>query len=175
MVQEDIYSSVKASIDLYAKNIQKTLEKTKVVVIPAPSTAKAFDIASLLESLYFKGYKSVSDVPFESKLIGSVFVGNIPLPIASDNGTNFSKTILPYVDFADKSFVYNHETQAYERDTQVSKIEADIWHGFISPNTGDTAQDIKKINEYFEKNANYYAGTGNFSQDKGILSGDNET
>ena len=126
---------MKDAVNQYAKNIQNTLEKTKVVVVPVPSTAKPFDIASLLENLYFKGYKSMSDVNFESKLIGSVFVGNIPLPLASDGGNNFSKTILPYVDFKDKSYVFNHKTGNYERDSQVSKIEADIWHGFISPNT----------------------------------------
>lgn len=155
----------------YAENIQNTLEKTKVVVIPTPNDAQAIDISSMLESLYFEGYKSIVPVDFESKLIGTVFVGNIPLPLASD-GTNYSKTVLPYVDFDNKGYIYNHETKNYERNSLVSEPKAEIWHGFISPNTGNLDDDADAINDYFQKNDSYYQWVGNFDAGKGIMNGD---
>jgi hypothetical protein len=66
---------------------------------------------------------------------------------------------LPYVDFEDKSFIFNHESKKYEKSDAVkSDIGAEIWHGVISPNTGSRDNDIQAIKDYFDKNHDYYSG-----------------
>ena len=51
VVQEEIYdtsvfsSSIKSKIEDYAKNIQKTLPNTKVLIFPMPKTTSPFNIA----------------------------------------------------------------------------------------------------------------------------------
>ena len=113
IVDENIYGDIKSKLVRYSQDIQWVLENTRVVILPTPSTATAFDIASLNEKLYFEGYKWVKNVNFESKLIGTVLVWDIPIPVAF-NGDNSSRTILPYVDFKEKSYIYNHKNQRYE-------------------------------------------------------------
>jgi len=43
-----------------------------------------------------------------------VLVGKIPLPIVFDDALS-GKSILPYVDFENKSFIFNHESEKYEK------------------------------------------------------------
>jgi hypothetical protein len=69
IVDEKTYSKISSEIKRYSKDITNVLENTKVVVLPFPETATAFDIASMNESLYFEGYNSLNKVNFESKLI----------------------------------------------------------------------------------------------------------
>ncbi len=174
LVEEDIYWRVKSKIERYAQDIEGVLENTRVVILPIPSDASAFKIASLNESLYFEWYKSLENVNFESRLVWSVFVWNIPLPIAFDNG-KFSKTIFPFTDFEDKGYIYNNETSVYEKDaTLSSEMKADIWHGFISPNTGNKWNDIQAINDYFDKNHDFYTGKGNFSSSLWVINGNKD-
>jgi len=54
LVNDDIYNDVKNSVETYAEDISKQLENTKVVIIPTPSDAKSFNIASLNENLYYE-------------------------------------------------------------------------------------------------------------------------
>lgn len=169
-VEEDIYNDLKSNVRRYARDIEWVLENTRVVILPTPSDVSAFQIASLNESLYFEWYKSVAPVNFESKLIGSVFVGNFSLPLVFD-GQSFSTSVFPFVDFEDKGYIYNHETEVYEKDAQnASDMKAEIWHGFITPNTGDKKEDIKKINDYFDKNHDFYEGKGLFDTSLWVMS-----
>jgi len=41
-------------------------------------------------------------------------------------------------------------------------MKAEVWHGFITPNTGDRRENIEKINDYFDKNHDFYEGKGLF-------------
>jgi hypothetical protein len=90
IVQSDLYnawilsSDVKSEIDRYAEDIQKTLPMTKVVIIPTKSDEKVNNISSINEKLYFEWYKWINWLSWESKLIWSIFVWNIPLPVVYD-------------------------------------------------------------------------------------------
>nr|MDD3720153.1 VCBS repeat-containing protein [Candidatus Gracilibacteria bacterium] len=171
IVDDNIYGDVKSKLSRYARDIEGVLDNTKVVIIPTPHNASSFQIASLNESLYFEGYKSVKNVNFESKLIGSLFVGNIPLPIVK-NGENYSKTILPYIDFENKTYVYNHKNDNYEKaENGSSTINPEIWQGVIAPNTGNKDDDIQAIKDYFDKNHDYYTGAGLFNKNLGVING----
>lgn len=136
IVDEDSYDAVKGKITRYSRDIQAKLENTQVVILPTPSTASALDIASLNESLYLEGYKSVKEgVDFESRLIGTVLVGKIPVPVVFDE-ENSARSILPYVDFIEKTYIFNHTSGRYEKSPSAgTDLEPEIWHGVISPNT----------------------------------------
>jgi hypothetical protein len=174
LVEDTIYNEIKSKVQRYASDIQAQLENTKVVIIPTPTNAHPFTVASLNESLYFDWYKSVvPNIDFDSKLVWTVFVWKFPLPIASESN-NFAKTILPYVDFENKGYIFNHTTWVYEKDTQLTEpIKADIWHGFISSNSWDSKKDIQNILDYFDKNHDFYEWKGLFDSSKGILDGKN--
>lgn len=153
IVTEDIYDEVKSNLNVYAQDIQGYLPTTKTVIIPVPETATPHEIASINEKLYFEGYWQNK---FQSKLIWTVLVWDIPLPVVFDGGEAAS-TILPYTDFEKKSYVYSFSRWKYIKNTSVTtRIEPEIWHGVISPNTWDFNDDVEKIKDYFNKNHDYY-------------------
>lgn len=66
---------------------------------------------------------------------------------------------MPYVDFEEKSYIFNHESGKYEKSEKaLSKLIPEIWHGVISPNTGDEGDDIEAINDYLDKNHDFHTG-----------------
>ncbi len=171
VVDEDTYDEVRTKLVRYSRDIQGVLENTRVVILPTPADASVIDIASLGESLYLEWYNSLSDVSYESRLIWTVFVWKIPLPTVFD-GSDSSRTMLPYIDFVDKAYVYNHESGKYEKNTDSdTKLSPEIWHGVISPNTWDEDDDIQAIEDFFDKNHDFYTGEGVFEQEKWILDG----
>lgn len=169
IVQDDLYnawvfsSDVKSEIDRYAEDIQKTLPMTKVIIIPTKTSENPYNIASLNEKLYFEWYKWIKDLTGESKLIWSIFVWNIPLPVVYD-GQNSQKSVFPYVDFQDKAYIYNTSSKKYEKNqNKKDKLQAEIWHSFISPNTWDKSKDVQELKDFFDKDHNYYTKSWNFS------------
>ena len=170
IVDESIYGAIKSELGRYSKDIQWVLENTKVVILPTPKDASAFQIASLNESLYFEWYKWVDDwVDFESKLVGTVLVWDFELPVAYKNN-NLARTILPFTDFVDKEYIYDHETDRYEEnENNIDGIKSEIWHGVISPNLWSTAKNLKGYKDYFDKNHDFYTGQWLFQKDDAIL------
>jgi len=132
LVNEEVYDWVESRVERYAEDIQKQLEKTRVVIIPVPSDATVFEIASLNENLYYEWYNWLTwNNDFESELVWSVFIWNIPAPIVFDDNKS-SQTIFPYTDFEDKQYIYNHENQRYEVNADnLNWLNAEIWHGLI--------------------------------------------
>lgn len=152
LVNEDIYSWTKAKVKRYAKDIQDELWNTKVVIIPVPSDAVPFEIASLNEKLYFEWYDNL----FQSKLVWTVLIWDLPIPSVYE-WKDSSSTILPYTDFEDKWYVYSYNTKNYQKNqSAIWKIKPEIWHWIISPNTWDINEDVLKINDYFDKNHRFY-------------------
>lgn len=171
IVDEDLYdtsifsSDVKTEIDRYAGDIQNSLSMTKVMVFPTKSSENPHNIASLLEKLYQEWYKWINWLSWESSLIWAVFVWNIPLPILY-NENNSQKSVVPYVDFDDKSYIYNSKTKKYEKNaSSKSDLKAEIWHSFISPNTWNRWDDVKDLKKFFNKDHDYYTKSWNFSTD----------
>ena len=172
IVNEDIYSSIKWSLWIYSNNISQQLENTKVVILPTPATASAYEIASLNESLFFEWLESIDNTLKNWKLIWTVLVWDLNLPVAYEN-TDAQKTIVPYVDFEDKYFIYNHNNWKFEKnENNINGLGVEIWHGIISPNTWNQEDNINAIKTYFSKNNDYYNAEGLFSENKGVLNWD---
>ena len=164
LVSEDVYSWVESSVKRYAEDIQNQLQGTRAVIIPVPDDATSFEIAALNENLYYEWYKWLTgENSFESQLVWSVFIWNIPSPIVFEWDKS-SKTIFPYIDFEDKKYVYNHQSDKYESNTNnIEWLNAEVWHGLIVPNKDSIEDDIDAINDYFDKNHDFYQWEGNFT------------
>lgn len=156
IVDEKTYKETEYEIKRYSRDISSTLENTKVIILPVPDDVTPFSIASMNEGLYFDWYKTLSSVWYESKLIWTVLVWNIPLPeVYIENQS--SRTILPYTDFLDKSYIYNSDTWRYEQNSSNEDwLKAEIWHWVISPNLWSNEENIQAIKDYFDKNHNFY-------------------
>ena len=171
IVDEETYEETRPKLVQYSRDIQWKLENTRVVIIPTPSDASILDIASLNESLYYEWYKAHKDVSYESRLVGTVLVWKIPVPVVFQEEDSF-RSILPYVDFEDKAFVFDHNEWKYNRNKNTRKdFQAEIWHGLISPNTWNLETDIQAIEDYFDKNHDFYSWQGVFDQEKRVLDG----
>lgn len=172
-VDENIYPSVKSEVSRYAEDIQWVLWNTKTIIIPTSSEEHPFNIASVNEKLYFE-WASWFWFSWESHLIWSVFIWDLPLPIV-ENNWKLEKTILPYVDFESKLYIYNKESTRYKKDDSFSENpKAEIWHWFISPNTWDEDEDIKAIEDYFDKNHDYYVWEWLFDVSKWVTNWNND-
>lgn len=80
------------------------------------------------------------------------------------------KSIVPYTDFIDKAYIYDHGEGKYrENQNNIDGIHSEIWHGVISPNTGTKSADIVAINAYLDKNHDYYTAAGNFEIADGVV------
>jgi len=170
LVNENIYNDVSNSLETYAEDISRQLENTKVIIIPTPNNAKSFNIASLNENLFYEWYKWINkNADFKSKLVWTILIWDFPLPVVYKN-KQYSTTILPYIDFENKSYIYNHKTKKYqENNSNLDWIKPEIWHWIISPNTWDDLENIKQINNFFEKDHNFYQWTWNFKKQNWII------
>ena len=172
IVDEDTYRETGNKIRRYAEDIQSVRENTRVAIFPTPLDATPFQIASLNESLYFEWYRGVQEgIWFESRLVWTLLIGSIDVPLLSEDNKSFY-SIFPYTDFEDKAYIYNHASKKYEKNTNLyDEAKAEIWHGVIAPNTWDTDVNIQAIQDYFDKNHDFYKGTGNFKFSDSILNG----
>ena len=172
IVEEEIYDDIKSEVKRYAEDVQWFLENTKVVILPTPKDTPAFNVASLLELLYNEWYKGLSNVSFESRLVWTVLVGDIKLPEVYLK-SNSSKTIVPYTDFEDKKYIFNHENQKYEENLEnLDWIKSEIWHWVISPNLWTSLENLTGIKNYFDKNHDFYIWNWNFKSEDLIMNQD---
>ncbi len=171
IVDDETYSQAKSEIDRYSRDISWVLDNTRVVIMPIPEDATPYEISSMNESLYFDWYKEFSNVWFESKLVWTVLVWDIPLAYA-EKDSQTSKTILPYTDFESKSYIYDQSKWLYVSNPKnVDWIKPEVWHWVISPNTWDKSWDIQAIKDYFDKNNDFYNWEWYYSNNKTTTNG----
>lgn len=159
IVEEDIYSgAVKSRILQYGKDIQAYLPNTRVVIFPVQKTANPFSLASINEKLFYEG-----DGEGLSQLIGTVLIGEIPLPVVHKDEKAFM-SVYPFVDFDSKSFVYDQTKNLYEYTTKTLTDEKpEIWHSVIRPNTGSATENKNELVAFFNKTHDFYNKQGLFS------------
>ncbi|MFA5747781.1 MAG: hypothetical protein WC872_01575, partial [Candidatus Absconditabacterales bacterium] len=187
LIDKDLYENIKSNIQSYATDyIQQKISNSKAIVLPINTkTFKAPDITKMLENMYFDGLKNET-----SKLVGTILIGDIPLPVVHQNGFIYP-SIYPYVDFEDQEFIYNANTKFFEYNDNPNG-QAEIWHSMINFNTTKKYTDFfKKLNNYnndpqsfispkmryddfvglkkffMQENINYYVNNFIFSEDIG--------
>lgn len=162
VVNEGMYSGdLDDKIDRYAADVQASLPGSRVSVVTIPNDTPPEKIAALLEKLYYEG-----DGNGVSRLVGTVLVGDIPLPVVH-RGEKSLLSVFPYVDFADKSFTYDAAKGYYEYAANSAGSDTpEIWHGIVHANSGDAAKDRQKLGAFFDKTHDFYAKTGVFEKSK---------
>ncbi len=157
-VEDSVYADMGNSIRTYAKNIQTYLGGTRVAIFPVPKDISSYAIAALNEKLFYEW-----DGNGVSRLVGTVLIGNIPLPVVHNGGKSFI-SIFPYVDFRDKHFTYNSAKKKFEYSSEYKETaEADIWHWVIHPNSGNPTNDKQALIDFFQKTADYYASSWKYA------------
>ena len=160
IVDEDIYNgAVKSKIAQYAQDIQAYLSNTRVVIFPVQKTANPFSIASINEKLFYEGDGELGI----SRLIGTILIGEVPLSVVHKEGKAFM-SVYPYVDFENKSFVYDQVKKSYEYTNKTLIDEKpEVWHSVIRPNMGDETKNQNEIVAFFNKTHDFYNKQGLFS------------
>lgn len=75
-------------------------------------------------------------------------------------------SVYPYVDFDNKSFVYDQTKNSYEYTTKTLTDEKpEIWHSVIRPNTGDASKNKDDLIAFFNKTHDFYNKQGLFSSE----------
>ncbi len=165
IVDDAIYSgAVKSRVLQYAQDVQAYLPNTRVVIFPVQKTANPFSIASVNEKLFYEG-----DGEGLSRLVGTVLIGEVPLPVVHKEERAFM-SVYPYVDFDNKSFVYDQTRNSYEYTTKTLIDEKpEIWHSVIRPNTGDATKNESELVTFFNKTHDFYNKQGLFSPENTLL------
>lgn len=164
IVDKKTNQSLSREIQQYAKDIQGKLSSTQVVISVINENTTPAQIAAYNEKLYYEGN---DESGVKSRLVGTILIGNIPLPMVSAEGKYFP-SIFPYVDFEHKTFLYNNRSDRYEKVSalQSGNQAVEIWHGVINPAVGRDWQgdsDISLIKNFLEKVHLYYTKQGRFA------------
>lgn len=77
IVDEDTYSQLRGKIRRYSEDVQGYLKATRVSIIVTPSTIRPEIVAAHNEKLYYEG-DGKSGI---SSLVGTILIGNIPIPV----------------------------------------------------------------------------------------------
>ncbi len=161
-VDNDTYATLRPKIKRYSEDVQGYLGDTRVSLFVVDSWINPAQIATKNEKLYYEwdGGDGIS------RLVGTILIWNISIPMVSDEGSIFP-SLYPYVDFVDKAFVYDDKSALYKApaDPLRKAIEAEIWHGVISPSvwrSWDAQKDKDKISAFLDKTHNFYTKTGKF-------------
>lgn len=113
-------------------------------------------IAAHNERLYYEGDETFDG---KSQLVGTILIGNVPIPMVSVEGQHFP-SLYPYVDFENKVFLYNERSDRYDRAPSLhGETEAvEIWHGVINPGLGVDSMDgyYEKLEKFFDKTHDFY-------------------
>ncbi|MBC7503535.1 VCBS repeat-containing protein [Candidatus Gracilibacteria bacterium] len=162
VVDRDTYAAERSRVLRYAGDIAGYLGGVRTSILVVAKDTPVATIATKNEKLYYEG-DSEKGV---SSLVGTILIGNIPIPIVEKDGANFS-SLYPYVDFADKSFVYDPSSTRYIYQKNSGLTEAvDIWHGVINPAVGRSwsgALDIRQIGQFLDKTHEFYTKSGKFA------------
>jgi hypothetical protein len=99
--------------------------------------------------MYFEGLKDES-----SKLVGTILIGDVPLPVVQNNGFIYP-SMYPYVDFEHQEFVYDANKKFFVYNDNPNG-QAEIRHGIIK---FDAAA---QYNAFFDKVRINYNNPTNF-------------
>ena len=89
-----------------------------------------------------------------NKLIGTVLVGDISLPVVR-KGKEMFPSIYPYVDFYRKAYIYDSNKDLFLENSLENNPIPEIWHGIIKPPVGGE-EGKNLLVEYFDKNHDFY-------------------
>lgn len=142
----------------YADDLVNDNSRTDVrIIFYNPDKDTPETLSNALENLYING-----DGNHNNRLSGVVLVGDVPLPVVNKDGNRFV-SMFPYTDFEDKAYLYNAETDSFDRNSASVFPKPEIWHGVISF-TSEDVEGKEKMAAYFDKNHLYYEEVPEYSK-----------
>ncbi len=157
LVQEELLDTdLKGDIERYAQDVQNELN-SRAIVINVPEDASPKEIQEGLAQLYFSGYEN----DHKSQLIGTILIGEVPLPIVDKNG-GLNPAIFPYVDFEDTSYQWDFDRKRFK--WVGGDNEPEIWHGLIRSDADDLELQIAELKKYFTRNHQVHQKKINYSK-----------
>ncbi len=146
LVGKDLLShkDVADRIEQYGQDVQRDLQ-ARVVQIPISYDASPLEIYEGLSHLYFSGLHSDG----KSQLIGTVLIGEVPLPVVEKNGNTWP-TVFPYTDFEDPMYQWNEAQNQFVAEGRGQ--EPEIWHGVIRSGTDGRKAQLQELEAYFDRN-----------------------
>lgn len=170
IVEEKLFEKMQNDIEKYALRVQSVLPRTRTVILTFSEDSHPFLIAAANERLYYSGIPEHGNKT--QKLIGTILIGNIPLPTVYKDAKSFL-SIFPYVDFEEPNFTWTWDKGRYTYlATERKNPRPEIWHSVIAPHTGDIVQDVEKIKDFFNRVYQYDNKTGpyqNLGKDPQVL------
>jgi len=113
----------------YALDVQKSQPFTKSLILSVNKNEPTENIAWALEKLYLEGDGTAGEI---NRLTGIVIIGDVPLPVINKGGNRYP-SIFPYIDFEDKTFIYDAVSKDFIPNPSVIEPKADVWQGLIVP------------------------------------------
>jgi hypothetical protein len=159
LVDEELLidENLKTKITRYGMDISQKLA-AKVVLVPIPKNASPLDIWEGNAHLYFSGLEGDQ----KSQLIGTVLIGDVPIPVV-DKGGNLLPTIFPYTDFENTAYVWDELENRFVRGQ--GDFESEIWHGVIRSAVMDSlGSREKELEDYFDRNHSFHTEGESFSK-----------
>ncbi len=169
LVEESLLENIKLKnlIDQYALHVQNAV-KGQSVLVGVPKDASVKDVFEGNAHLYFSGFENEE----KTELIGTVLIGDVPLPIVQ-KGESLYPSVYPYVDFVSPSFLWNEASNRFVFESGGDE-QAEIWHGVIRSdrhNESRNQSNQKTIQEdrekdlvsYFTQNARVHRGEVSFA------------
>ena len=174
LVEESLMQDfdMKSRIMTYAENAQSRTPHSKALVLEVSKDESTFKIASALEKLYFEGVDTDlidgnplnNDTKFEddNQLVGVIMIGDIPLPVVHEENGSYVPSVYPYTDFYQKAYIYDYQTDQFEKNKQAQDQTPEVWHGLIVPPSKAPEEAKKELMAYFDKNNDYTQGKNGF-------------
>ena len=146
--EENDVNALSGKIFRYSEDIRNNLTNTKTLILTVNKNITPVQITDTLEKFYFDG--DVNDFE-ENYLIGTILIGDIPLPEVFISESESIKSVAPYTDFKEKAFIYSPEKEKFIRHK--SDFKPEIWHGIIP-----SFKTNEELSSYFDENHKYYTG-----------------
>jgi hypothetical protein len=153
LVEEDLLedNELSTKIARYGVDVQQAIVG-QVILVPVPSDASPLDLWNGNAQLYFSGYNN----DHKSQLIGTILIGDVPLPVVNKEGV-FHATPFPFTDFENPSYLWNTTEERFVWQSGGDE-QPEIWHGIIRSDEETKAAQIRDMKAYFDGNHRIHSG-----------------
>jgi hypothetical protein len=126
LVEADLLedNELSTKIERYSVDVQQAI-KGQAILVPVPKEASPLDLWNGNAQLYFSGYNN----DHKSQLIGTVLIGDVPLPIVNKEG-RLHATPFPYTDFEEPSYLWDTKEERFVWQSGGDE-QPEIWHGVL--------------------------------------------
>lgn len=153
LVAEDLLedNELSTKIERYGVDVQQAIVG-QVILVPVAKDASPLDLWNGNAQLYFSGHNN----DHKSQLIGTVIIGDVPLPVVDKEG-KLHATPFPYTDFEEPSYFWDTNKDRFVWQSGGDE-QPEIWHGVIRSDRTTERGKIQDLKSYFDRNHRIHTG-----------------